>query len=82
MKKITVALISMIILAAAELWAEDAIELSPSGSYDRYTIYENLALFWIGIIGLIVIIKIKLKEIERTQSLGIDEEREDVPLLD
>lgn len=44
--------------------------------------YENLALFWIGIIGLVVIIRMKLKEIERIQLLGINEEEKDPPVLD
>ena len=41
-----------------------------------------LALFWVGIIGLIVIIRMKLKEIERTQSMGIDKAEKEIPLLD
>jgi hypothetical protein len=49
---------------------------------ERFIIFENLALFWIGIIGLIVIIRIKLKEIERTQKLGIDKEEKDAPVLE
>ncbi len=81
MKEIMVALFS-IIFCSVPLWAGDAIELSPPGSYDRYIIYESLAIFWVAIIGLIVIIRMKLKEIERTQSLGLDEERSNIPLLD
>ena len=34
-----------------------------------------LALFWAGIIGLIVIIRMKLKEIERIQSMGHGQSR-------
>lgn len=49
---------------------------------ERFIIYENLALFWIGIIGLIIILRMKLKEIERTQALGADKEEKDAPVLD
>ncbi len=49
---------------------------------EQFTVYENLALFWIGIIGLIVIIRMKLKEIERIQALGIDKEEKDPPVLE
>ena len=41
-----------------------------------------LALFWAGIIGLIVIIRMKLKEIERIQSMGLDKAEKEIPLLD
>ena len=50
--------------------------------YDRFIVYQNLIIFWIGIIGLIVIIKMKLREIERTQKMGIDKEEKDIPILD
>lgn len=49
---------------------------------ERFIIYENLALFWIGIVGLIVIIRMKLKEIERVQTLGADKEEKDAPTLE
>jgi hypothetical protein len=49
---------------------------------EQYIAYENLALFWIGIIGLIIIIRMKLKEIERIQELGADKEEKDGPVLD
>jgi hypothetical protein len=41
-----------------------------------------LAIFWIAIIGLIIIIRMKLKEIEKIQKMGIDKEEKDIPLLD
>lgn len=62
--------------------AEETIMLAPSAPYDRYIIYQNLVLFWCGIIGLIVIIRIKLKEIERIQRLWIQKEEKDIPVLD
>ncbi len=65
------------------VWAApDAVEVSPSAPYDRFTILESLAFFWIGILGTVVIIRMKLKEVERTQRLGLDKEEKDVPLLD
>jgi len=64
------------------LWAEEKIDVFPSTPYDQFIIYQALILFWIGIIGLIVILKMKLKEIERIQSMGIDKEEKDVPFLD
>ncbi len=51
---------------------QQTVEVFPSSLYDQYIIYETLVLFWIGIIGLIVIIKMKLKEIERIQRMCID----------
>lgn len=81
MKKIILAL-AIILIDAAALFASEEIALIPQAPYDRYIIYQNLALFWIGIIGLIVIIRIKLKEIERTQKMGINKEEKDAPLLD
>lgn len=72
----------VVLINTSPLWAQEKIELSPSGLYDRFIVYETLAIFWAGIIGLIVIIKMKLKEIERIQEMGIDREEKDVPLLD
>lgn len=68
--------------AAVPLWAEENIEAFPSAPYDRFIIYQSLAFFWIGIIGLIVIIRMKLRELERIQDMGIDREEKDIPLLD
>jgi hypothetical protein len=73
----------MIALVAGKLFAQqDNIEVFPSAPYVRYIVYEMLSLFWAGIIGLIVIIRMKLKEIERTQSMGIDKTEKEIPLLD
>ena len=72
----------LLFVNTAIVWAEDKIEVFPSVRYDQFTIYQNLAIFWMGIIGLIIIIKIKLREIERIQKMGIDKEEKDVPLLD
>ena len=74
--------LALIISNTAVAWAEEKIEVFPSVSYDQYTIYQNLAIFWAGIIGLIIIIKMKLREIERIQKMGIDKTEKDIPLLD
>ena len=72
-----------IIITVTTVFANQTnIEVFPSTPYDRYIIYEMLALFWAGIIGLIVIIRMKLKEIERTQNMGIDKAEKEIPLLD
>jgi hypothetical protein len=82
MKTMLTALIGMFI-SAADLFAhQDKIDVFPAVPYDRFIVYQNLIIFWAGIIGLIVIIKIKLREIERTQKLGIDKEEKDIPVLD
>jgi hypothetical protein len=62
--------------------AEEPIAVFPTTSVDVYAIYISLAIFWIAIISLIVIIKMKLQEIERTQRLGIDKEESGAPLLE
>jgi hypothetical protein len=73
----------IIALTISEVFAQsENIEVFPSAPYDRYVVYEMLALFWIGIIGLIVIIRMKLKEIERIQNMGIDKAEKEIPLLD
>lgn len=68
----------VIAVAAA---AAEKIPVLPETVYDRYLIYESLALFWVAIIGLIVILRMKLREAERIQALGIDREDPDAPLL-
>jgi len=62
--------------------AEPKVEAFPSAPYDRHIIYQVLVFFWIGIIGLVVIITMKLREIKRVRKMGIDEEEEDAPFLD
>ena len=73
----------VVALASSKVFAQpENIEVFPSAPYDRYIVYEILALFWAGIIGLVVIIRMKLKEIERIQSMGIDKAEKQIPLLD
>jgi hypothetical protein len=67
---------------AKALWAEEVIAVAPSAPYERFIIFQTLAIFWAGIIGLVVIIRMKLREIERTQRMGSDKEEKNIPLLD
>ena len=60
----------------------DKIAVFPTTPYEGYIIYESLAVFWLFIISLIVIIRMKLREIERIQALGVDKEDSDAPLLE
>lgn len=64
--------------------AEKAVEkiaVFPSTAYEAYLIYESLVVFWVFILGLLIIIRMKLREIERIQALGVQEEDPDAPLL-
>jgi len=82
MKRIFTALAG-IFISALDLFAQqDKIDVFPSVPYERLIVYQNLLIFWAGIIGLIVIIKMKLREIERIQKMGIDKEEKDIPVLD
>lgn len=63
-------------------WAEEKISVFPTTPVEVYTIYTSLAIFWLVIIFLIVVIKMKLNEIERIQKLGIDREDKEAPMLD
>ena len=68
----------------ATSWAAEKIQkidIFPPTPYDGYIIYESLAVFWLFIIGLIVIIRMKLREIERVQELGVENEDRDAPML-
>ncbi|MBA4418749.1 MAG: hypothetical protein C0392_12705 [Syntrophus sp. (in: bacteria)] len=80
--KLFIFIILFIISAKGITWAQNTIEVFPSASYDRFIIFQTLALFWIGIIGCVIIIKMKLREIERTQKMGIYKEEKTIPLLD
>ena len=83
MKKVLFAVLMVVLSASAAVCAEQKIEVFPSSRYDQAAIYLNLAIFWIGIIGLIVILKMKLKEIERVQALERDKNDEsETPLLE
>jgi hypothetical protein len=62
--------------------AAEPIAVFPTAPYDAYIIYESLAVFWMMLIGLIVILRMKLREIERVQAMGEDREEIDAPLLE
>jgi len=64
------------------LRAEESIPVAPSAPYERFIIFQTLAIFWIGIIGLVIIIKMRLREIERTQRMNLDKEENNIPVLD
>ncbi len=70
--------------AAAASAAEKAekIAVFPVTPYEGYIVYESLAVFWLFIAGLLVIIRMKLQEIERIQALGAEKEDPDAPLLE
>ncbi len=64
----------LMVLRAAVLWASEAkksMEVFPSNPFYQYIIYENLVIFWLAIIGLLVIIRMKLREIKRVQKMGL-----------
>ncbi len=69
-------------VCAASAFAAERIAVFPATPFDGYIVYESLAVFWIGIIGIIVVIRMKLREIERTQEMGEDREDNDAPLLE
>jgi hypothetical protein len=62
--------------------AEEKIALIPPSAYDRASIYLNLALFWVALIVLIALIRLKLREIERVQAMDAGRDDEDIPMLD
>jgi hypothetical protein len=71
--------------AATSGAAEKAVEkisVFPSTPYEGYIVYESLAVFWLFIVSLLIIIRMKLREIERIQALGVDKEDQDAPLLE
>lgn len=74
--------IFMVSLLISTAWADEKILVFPQSAYDSYIIYQNLIIFWLFIIGLIVIIRMKLKEIERTQKLGADKKDDQAPRLE
>lgn len=82
MKNILMALAG-IFISISDLFAQqEKIDVFPAAPFDRFIVYQNLIIFWVGIIGLIIIIKMKLREIERVQKMGIDKEEKDIPILD
>jgi hypothetical protein len=76
-------LILFIILFLLPVVCSAGPAIDPAGSpYDRHILYQALVLFWIGIVGLIVIILMKLKEAKRIQDMDIRKDDENAPFLD
>lgn len=67
---------------AATAKAAEKIPVFPDTPYDGFIIHESLVIFWIAILGILVIIRMKIKEIERTQEMGADREDSNAPLLE
>jgi hypothetical protein len=71
------------IIAAGWALAEDGAGLTASSSYDGFISFETLIIFWVGIIGLLILIRMKLKEVERTRKMNLDKnDGKETPLLD
>jgi hypothetical protein len=80
--KIILCSIAFILLQAASLWAVVKIDIFPPTGYDQATVYLNLALFWAGIIGLVILLRLKLRELERVQKMEREEAEKAAPLLE
>jgi hypothetical protein len=85
MKRILYCLV-LFFLQATILWAETStgikIDIFPPTPYDQATVYLNLGFFWAGIIGLVILLCMKLRELERTQKMEREQSEKDVPLLE
>jgi len=58
------------------------IDVFPPTGYDQATVYLNLGMFWAGIIGLIILLRLKLRELERVQEMEREEAEKAAPLLE
>ncbi len=61
---------------------DPVIAVFPPTGYDQATVYLNLALFWAGIIGLVILLRLKLRELERVQNMERKEAEKAAPLLE
>ena len=61
---------------------DPVIDVFPPTGYDRATAYLNLAMFWAGIIGLVILLRLKLRELERVQHMEREEAEKAAPLLE
>lgn len=77
-----IVLLVLMLTHTIPLCSQDNAASFPVAPYDRFIVYQTLAIFWIAIIGLIIIIRMKLREIERIQKMGINKEENDIPTLD
>jgi hypothetical protein len=81
MRRILPAIASLAITAKS--WAaEQKIDIFPPSLYDQSTVYLNLLLFWLGIIGAVVVLVLKLREAERVQNMDSPSRQKDIPSLD
>ncbi|MDO9228285.1 MAG: hypothetical protein Q8M86_06405 [Syntrophales bacterium] len=62
--------------------AAEKIAVFPTAPFYIYIVYESLAVFWVAILSLLVIIRMKIREIERVQEMGADKEDPDAPMLE
>ncbi len=82
--KIILCSIAFILMLAAEPLgrANPEIDVFPPTGYDQATVYLNLAMFWAGIIGLVILLRLKLRELERVQRMEREEGEKAAPLLE
>ena len=80
--RLMAAAILLLPVTAAAAPAAEKIAVLPTAPYYIYIVYESLAVFLVAILGLLVIIRMKLREIERVQEMGADKEDPDAPLLE
>lgn len=74
--------LGFLLLTVCNLFAEEKIEVFPAAGYDQWTIYMNLILFWMGIGGIVVVLVLKLREIERIQKMNKTTKPEEIPFLE
>lgn len=80
--RLMAAAILLLPITAVAAPAAEKIPVFPTAPYYIYIVYESLAVFWVVVLGLLVIIRMKLVEIERIQALGVEKEDQDAPLLE
>jgi hypothetical protein len=76
------AVLGLFLFGPASVFAAEKINLLPPSAYDRSAIYLNLALFWVAIIVIIALLRLKLREIERVQAMEAREDGEKIPMLE
>jgi hypothetical protein len=81
-KRIFGALGSLLFLTPSATFAQERVDLLPPSAFDRSIIYLDLALFWMALIVLVVLIRLKLREIERIQAMEKSAGDEETPMLD
>lgn len=81
MKRFLLTIVSLF-LTTPGLAAEKQIDIFPASPYDQSTIYLNLLLFWLLIAGVVVVLWLKLREIERVQKMDKTKKQLDIPFLE